>query len=354
MLEEKFMQLALGLAEKGKRRVSPNPMAGAVLVKNGKVVGTGWHERFGGAHAEVNAIKSAGEKARGATLYVNLEPCSHYGKQPPCTKAIIEAGIKKVVCAMKDPNPLIRGKGIKELEKAGIVVECGMLRKKAGQLNEAFVKWVRTGKPFVTLKIALTQDGFISWGDGKRKKVTGRESREKVQQMRAGTDVVLVGVNTVLKDDPQLACGLKGKQNPKRVVLDSQLRMPLDAKMISVDGETTVLHCRGSKAKEEKLRENGVNVFKVKESNGMVDLERALKKLGSLEIASVLVEGGREINTSFLEKGKADKLVLFMAGKKAGKGLYFVKGRKALEKKLENVKIERIGNDLVAEAYFQG
>lgn len=353
MTEEKFMQTALKLARKGYGRVSPNPMVGAVIVKNEKIVGKGWHKKFGETHAEVNALAEAGNKAKDAELYVNLEPCSHFGKQPPCVNAIIDASIKKVVCAMKDPNPLVAGKGIAKLRKAGIKVETGLLKEKAEDLNKAFVKWILTGKPFVTLKIAMTQNGFVSWGNGKRKKITGKESLQKVQELRAEHEAVLVGINTVLKDNPRLTNRSKKGKNPVRIVLDSKLRIPLDASCLREKGKTIIFYSEKNLKKEKRLSEKKeVELEKIKGNKGKIPVNKVLRVLGKKGITRLLVEGGREINTSFIAKREADKLVLFMAKKSIGKGLYFVKGKKPSSKKVKIKKTERIGKDLVTEAWF--
>ncbi len=358
MVTEKFMQTALRLARKGRGRVSPNPMVGAVIVKNGKIVGKGWHKKFGETHAEVNALAEAGSKARHAELYVNLEPCSHFGKQPPCVNAIIDAGIRKVVCAMKDPNPLVAGKGINRLKRAGIIVETGLLKEKAKDLNKAFVKWVLTGKPFVTLKIAMTENGFISWGNGKRKKITEKESLQKVQELRAEHDAVLVGINTVLKDNPKLSNRSGMGEQPAKIILDSNLKIPLDSKIIKGKGKIIIFHSGRNIDKERKLKKKEVDLEKVKGIKGKIPIQKVLQVLGKKGITSLLVEGGQEINTSFIEEGKADKLVLFMSKKNVKNGMYFVKilkNKNLLDTKatkIKNWKIQRKGKDLMLDAYF--
>src|SRR3989338_1737631 len=229
MNDESCMALALRLALKGKGKTKTNPLVGAVIAKQGKIIGKGWHRAFGKAHAEINALEQAGKKAAGATLYVTLEPCCHYGKTPPCTKAIISAGINRVVCAMKDPNPLVNGNGIRELRKAGIEMETGLLKERAREMNRGFISIIEKGRPYITLKAALTADGCLTWGNGKRKKITGKEADIYAHKLRAENDAILVGIGTVMKDNPQLTVRLVKGRNPVRIILDTNLDTPINA-----------------------------------------------------------------------------------------------------------------------------
>lgn len=360
-MQPEFMKLALKLAEKGKGRVSPNPLVGAVLVKKGKIIGKGFHEKFGKAHAEINALKHAGSKAKGSEVYINLEPCSHFGKTPPCVNALIKAGVKKAFIAMKDPNPKVNGKGIKKLRKAGIKVKVleGKWEKEAGELNRIFIKWVKTGIPYVVQKIAVTEDGFISWGDLKRKKITGKKADDFVQGLRNELDAVLVGKNTVELDDPELTCRMKGGRNPLRVILDPMLELDLKKKVFAMqsiarfpkafakqkafrrNGKIIVFCCgKANKEKRKALEKIGARVFSVKGNGKELDLKEVLKKLGKLGISSVLVEGGRKLNSAFLKRKLSGEIVFLVGKKKAGKNaLFFVdEGVKKLGLKSPSVK----------------
>lgn len=364
---KKYMQLALQLAKKGKGHVHPNPLVGCVIVKPtekrlsskrkqmaAQILGQGFHQKFGAEHAEVNAIKDAWKKhgkdsTNNAEMFVTLEPCVHFGKTPPCVDAIIASGIKKVFVAMKDVNPIVSGKGLKKLKENGIEVDVGLCKEDAMELNEAYIKWMKTKTPFVLLKIALTKQGFISWGNGKRKRISGKKGLEKVQELRNEFDAVLVGINTVLMDNPKLTCRIKGGRNPIRIVLDPDLKIPLNANFLKKNAERIVF-CgkKASKEKEKKIENMGAKVIRVNEKNNLLDLKQVLKKIGKMQIVSVLVEGGQKINSSFLEKKLADK-VMFIVGKKNLKnGLFFVNEHvKRIE--LKNVKSYKLGEDFVIE-----
>ncbi len=311
------MRLALRLAEKARGRTSPNPMVGAVLVKNGKVLSRGFHRKAGEPHAEAMALKKAGRAAQGATLFVTLEPCSHTGKRtPPCTPLVIRSGVKRVVVAMIDPNPRVSGGGLKAIRAAGIDVITGVLEADAKKLNEAFIKHITTGRPFVTLKIAQTLDGKIATAAGESKWITGECAREKGRMLRDAHDAILVGINTVLEDDPSLTTRVPGGRDPIRVIVDSNLRIPLNAKVLTQKSTAkTVIAALASapKNKVNSLRKAGVEVITVKSAKGRVDLRDLMRKLGKMDIMSVLIEGGAEINASALKSGIVDKAVLFMA-----------------------------------------
>ncbi|MBI4053672.1 MAG: bifunctional diaminohydroxyphosphoribosylaminopyrimidine deaminase/5-amino-6-(5-phosphoribosylamino)uracil reductase RibD [Candidatus Diapherotrites archaeon] len=347
---EKFMAMCLALAEKGKGFVSPNPIVGCVIVKNGKVAGKGFHEIFGGAHAETNALKQAGKKAKGSTLYVNLEPCCHWGKTGPCTKAIIAAGVETVVIAMQDPNPKIRGNGIAELVEAGVKVEIGVLAEQAEKLNEKFVKFMKTGKPFVCLKQALTSDGMVSWGNGKRKRISGKESRERALVLRNGFDAIMVGINTVLKDNPRLtrrSGNFAGQIF--RIVLDARLRIPLNAKVFGSDKKAIIVCGQKADRKKERLLQKKCVVLRVKSGNGLISLKELFSRLGRMGISSVLVEGGQTLASSILAENLADNICWVVSKKKAGpEGKFFVDKRVG-RLRLENANVFLLGKDAVIE-----
>ncbi|MBI5158488.1 bifunctional diaminohydroxyphosphoribosylaminopyrimidine deaminase/5-amino-6-(5-phosphoribosylamino)uracil reductase RibD [Candidatus Micrarchaeota archaeon] len=351
---EKFMLRALKLAR--KFNPSPNPRVGAVVVKDGEIVGEGAHEFFGGPHAEINALKQAGELARGATLFVSLEPCSHSSKKtPPCVPAIIQAGIKKVVCAVKDANPSVNGES--ELKQAGILVEFGVCETGAVRLNEKFFKFVSTRLPFVTLKCAESLDGKTSCNSGDSKWITCEKSRAFARKLRAEHDAVLVGVETILKDDPQLTVRIKNKKNPTRVVLDSCLRVPLDAKVFEEGKVVIATTPRHDSEKKKQLEEKGVNVVVCKENeDGKVDVRDLLKRLGELEVSSVLVEGGSEVNASFIQALAVDTFVFFIAPKLiGGRNAKSAVGGNGIDKmseakELEITRVKRMGSDLLVEA----
>lgn len=321
MQQEEYMQQALELAAYAKGRTSPNPLVGAVIVKDGRVVGQGWHRKAGTEHAEVHALRQAGELAKGATVYVTLEPCSHYGRTGPCSKALIEAGVKNVVIAMRDPNPLVAGKGIKMLEDAGIEVSIGVLEAAAKKLNEVFLKWIMTKQPFVVMKTAMTLDGKIATATGKSQWISNAASRKRVHELRDLYDGILVGIGTVLADDPSLTVRLpdgSGK-NPLRIIVDSKARTPLTAKVVC-DGAARTLIAVTASAPPDRiaaLRAAGVEVLIVNEGE-KVDLRQLLAELGRRNITGVFVEGGATINYSLLQKQLVDKVYSFIAPKMVG------------------------------------
>ena len=316
-LDDTYMHMALRLAEKARGRTSPNPMVGAVVVKNGRVIGRGYHHRAGEPHAEAIALAKAGKAANGATLYVTLEPCSHTEKRtPPCCPLVVRSGVKRVVVAMVDPNPRVSGKGIKSLRKAGIDVAAGVMAGEAGKLNEAFVKHITSGIPFVTLKIAQTLDGRIATATGESKWITGRKAREEGHRLRDGNDAIIVGINTVLKDDPSLTARIPKGRDPVRVVIDSSLRIPLNAKVITQRSSARTIVATLPSApgtKVLKLKRAGAEVLLLKSSGGRVDLKDLVRKLGAMDLMSVLIEGGAEINASAVKAGIVDKVVMFIA-----------------------------------------
>lgn len=326
MNDNQFMRLVLRLAKKGMGSVSPNPMVGAVIVKDQSILSTGYHEKYGSAHAEPNALgKLSRDETFGATCYVNLEPCCHTGKTPPCTEQLIDAGISRVVIGMKDPNPLVAGNGIQRLKDAGIKVESGILREECLELNKAFVKYISEKRPYVTIKMAQTLDGKIALENGQSKWISSEKSRNWVQRLRQEHDGILVGIETVLNDNPRLTRRKGKKTGLKRVVLDSSLRIPLESQILSDDEvHNTVIVCtdRTDQKKIDLLREKNIKVIVVKpDARNKVDLKQMLNKLAEDGMASLLVEGGSEVATSFLKKRLADRLLLFIAPKLFGNGL---------------------------------
>jgi diaminohydroxyphosphoribosylaminopyrimidine deaminase/5-amino-6-(5-phosphoribosylamino)uracil reductase len=314
-----YMRMAMELARQGDGWTSPNPVVGAVIVREGRIVGIGYHKKAGTPHAEIHALQDAGPAARGATIYVNLEPCSHYGRTPPCTKAIIAAKIKRAVVAMEDPNPKVAGQGIEELKKAGIEVVVGILEQEAQDLNEIFVKYITTETPFVTLKTAITIDGKTATASGKSKWITGQLARDEVHRLRHLHDAVVTGIGTILADDPMLNVRLDGIwRNPLRVIVDSRLRLPLTAAVVTSACKqptlvaTTANHDPQCK---QRLEELGVEVAVLPSLAGRVDLNSLIKLLGKREISSILLEGGAHLAAGALTQGIVDKIIAFIAPK---------------------------------------
>ena len=319
-----FMMKALHLAEKGRGTTSPNPMVGAVLVSNGQVIGTGYHKKAGGPHAEIVALRKSRSRAKHSTLYVTLEPCCHKDKRtPPCVPAVIEAGVRRVVVAMRDPNPKVKGRGIKKLQEAGIQTDVGCCRAEAERLNRAYVHRIKTGRPFVILKTAITLDGKIGRAKGESKWITGLKAREHVHRVRSQVDAILVGIKTVLADDPQLTVRLpvtktdpRIRRSPLRVVLDSQLRIPLSSRVLqNVHRHPTLIATtqRANKEKINTLRAKGVRVMVFPQKRTGVPLLGCLRYLSSVGIATLLVEGGSEINASVIQGGFGNQLMLYIA-----------------------------------------
>ncbi|UNC93893.1 bifunctional diaminohydroxyphosphoribosylaminopyrimidine deaminase/5-amino-6-(5-phosphoribosylamino)uracil reductase RibD [Candidatus Contubernalis alkalaceticus] len=322
--DEKYMWLALDLAVQGLGRTSPNPMVGAVVVKDGEVIGSGYHHEAGAPHAEINALESAGERSKGAVLYVTLEPCSHFGRTPPCTEKIIASGIKKVVVSVLDPNPLMNGGGVKILEEAGIKVKVGVLEEKARKINEVFFKFITTGLPFVTLKTAMSLDGKIATHKGHSRWISSEKSRQFVHRLRNQVDAVMVGIGTVLTDNPRLNTRLEGDEdvrNPLRIIVDSRGRLPLEARLIKYIADSPVMLVTTELAPPEKLESLsrlGVQILKISGREGRVDLKELIKVLGERQIANLLVEGGSTLNYQLLQDGLIDKVMFFIAPKLIG------------------------------------
>lgn len=315
-----YMGLALELAEKGCGWTAPNPMVGAIIVKDGRVIGQGWHQRYGQAHAERNALAACTESPRGATLYVTLEPCCHHGKQPPCVDAILEAGIRRVVVGSADPNPLVGGNGVRILRERGVEVTQGVLQKACDQLNQVFFHYIRTGRPFVVMKYAMTMDGKIATYAGASKWVTGEQARAHVQLQRHRYTAIMAGVGTVLADDPLLTCRLKGGKNPARIICDSRLRTPLTAQVVATAGQapTIIATCCPQRERYAPYEAAGCQVLKVGEKDGRVDLHSLMERLGHEGIDSILLEGGGTLNWSALEAGIVQKVLAYIAPKLFG------------------------------------
>jgi diaminohydroxyphosphoribosylaminopyrimidine deaminase/5-amino-6-(5-phosphoribosylamino)uracil reductase len=355
------MARALELARHGEALASPNPMVGAVLVKDGRVMGEGFHTYDGRKHAEVLALERAGGEARGATLYVNLEPCCHTGRTGPCTQAILAAGVGRVVAAMADPNPKVAGRGLRELQQAGVAVESGVCQPEARRLNEGFACWVRTGLPLVTLKTALTLDGRISVPARRRAQgsvtwITSEESRAEVQRMRHASDALLTGIGTALADDPRLTdrTGLPRRRPLLRVVLDSRLRLPLKWKLArSAANDLLVVTVQAvNKRRVQALRSAGLEVLCVRSRQGRPDLRKVLESLGRQEMLSVLVEAGGQVTRSLLAAGLVDKVVLYYAPRIVGAGLPVVgNGTRPLVSvpQLQNIEVHHCGPDFCVE-----
>lgn len=360
--DARFMSKALKLAALGRGSTSPNPLVGAIVIQRDKIIGKGYHQKAGTPHAELFALQEAGELAEGSTLYVTLEPCCHYGRTPPCTEAIIKAGIKRVVVAVLDPNPLVAGKGVRRLREAGIEVQVGVLEEEAERLNEAFFKYIRMRKPFVTLKAAMSLDGKIATSTGDSRWITGEDARLYVQQLRVESDAIMVGIGTVLADDPLLTVRLPGEsKKPLRVILDSSLCLPEDSKLVQTAREVPVIVAavRGKYQEQKRvlLEQQGVEVWDFPGVDGRVNLENVLEELGKREVVALLLEGGGTLNSSFLEGGLVDKFILFLApliiGGRDAPGAFGGAGYPRLKDALGlgNLGIERIGRDLMVTAY---
>lgn len=352
------MREALRIARNAEGRTSPNPLVGAVIVKDGKIIAEGWHRQAGTPHAEIHALNMAGELAKGATLYVTLEPCSHFGRTPPCAQAVIDAGISRVVAAMKDPNPKVAGRGFELLQSAGVKVEVGLLEAEARKLNEIFIKWVTRKLPFVTMKFACSLDGKIATVNGESQWITCAESRRFTHHLRDINDAILVGVGTVLADNPSLTTRLVEGKNPIRVIVDSTARTPLDSKVVT-DKSARTLIATTSKAPPDKisaLKACGFEVITAGDGE-RVDLQLLMQELARREITSVLVEGGGTIHFAMLNAGLVDKVLAFIAPKIIGganaltavEGAGFAKLSDAVT--LKDLTLEQLGDDILLSGY---
>ncbi|WP_272507431.1 bifunctional diaminohydroxyphosphoribosylaminopyrimidine deaminase/5-amino-6-(5-phosphoribosylamino)uracil reductase RibD [Clostridium aestuarii] len=354
------MKKAIELAKKGAGYTSPNPLVGAVIVKDDKIIAEGYHQFYGGPHAEVNALNNAVEDIDGAVMYVTLEPCSHYGKTPPCANTIAKTGIKKVVVGMKDPNPIVAGRGIKILEESGIEVISGVLENEVKEINEIFIKYITTKTPFCLLKTAMTLDGKIATHNGDSKWITNEKSRKYVHQIRNRVSAIMVGIGTVLQDNPKLTTRLEEKESsdPTRVIVDSRGRIPLDCNVLNVDSEAqtiVVVTELADKDKINSIKEKGADVIITPSKDNRVNLAYLMKELGKRDIDSVLLEGGSTLNYSALKENIVDKVISFIApkiigGEQAktpvgGNGIDYMKDAITLE----NIKILRFEEDIMIE-----
>jgi diaminohydroxyphosphoribosylaminopyrimidine deaminase / 5-amino-6-(5-phosphoribosylamino)uracil reductase len=352
------MEHALDLARKGVGLASPNPTVGCVIVKNGTILGEGFHQYDWRDHAEINALKQAGDRARGATLYVTLEPCNHTGRTGPCTEAILSAGITRVVAAMEDPNPKTHGTGFAKLRTNGVEVVTDLLESEAQKLNEAFSCWIRTHRPHVTLKSALTLDGQLALPEHHKNKkrvwITSEESRAEVQRMRHASDALLTGIGTILADDPLLTdrSGLPRRRRLRRIILDTRLRLPLKSRIVETSDDDLVVFTAASlkTPKARKLQNAGVELVRLKSREGRIDLQAVLKALGRREMLSVLLEAGPRVNAAALSEGIVNRMVLFFAPKLAGHTkVPFAPLHSAMLPALRLRSFQQFGPDLAAE-----
>ncbi len=362
MNDEHYMQMALDLAVQGRGCTSPNPLVGAVVVKNGIVVGRGFHQFAGGAHAEVHAIDAAGDAARGATLYVNLEPCNHTGRTPPCTHKIVAAGLQRVVMAMRDPNPQVAGGGAGFLEAQGVETTCGVCEEQALGLNEVFIKYIRTGRPFVTAKCAATLDGRMATRTGDSKWVTGEESRAFVHELRHAVDAIMVGVGTIAADDPLLTTRLQGRpsKDPIRVILDTRLQIAPTARVLNHCSEAETILVVGqetSASVRTRLPLKGVRVIEGEIRDGLLDLDRLMNQLGRMGVTSILIEGGGRTLGSAFRAGIVDKICFFYApllsGGDDGVPICSGAGAETMQDciRLDRIHTRRFGDDVMIEGY---
>lgn len=354
-MDEKYMDLALELAEKGKGYVNPNPMVGAVVVKDGEIVGKGWHKFYGGPHAEVYALEEAGAKAEGATIYVTLEPCSHFGKTPPCAEKIKKMKIKKCVIACLDPNPIVAGRGKKILEEAGIEVVVGVREKEAKELNKVFMKYITEKNPYLFLKCAITLDGKIATNERDSKWITNEKSREKVQFLRHEYMGIMVGINTLINDNPRLTARIENGVNPFRIVVDPHLRTPLESNFVNMaDDNKSIIVTSKENEKNDKITELENKNVKIIYMEGFnFSVHEILKKIGELKIDSVLLEGGSYLISKAFKENRIDGGEIFIAPKILGGGLPFIDGFDFKEIKdcfhLENVKFNVYDDNISVE-----
>ena len=358
MNDEFYMKRAIELAQKGCGRTSPNPMVGAVIVKDGRMIGEGWHHKYGDLHAERDALKNCTEDPKGASVYVTLEPCCHHGKQPPCTDALIAAGISRVIVGSGDPNPLVAGKGIRILREHGIEVTEHVCEEECRDFNDVFFHYITTGLPFTAMKYAMTLDGKIACYTGKSRWVTGQCAREHVHTLRNRYRGIMAGINTVLADDPLLTCRLPGGRSPVRIIPDSQLRIPLSSQIVKTarEYETVVACCTQDPALVKPLEDAGITVlFCPDELSGKVSIPALMKLLGERGIDSILLEGGAQLNWSVLQAGYVQKVYAYVAPKLfGGEGAKSPVGGQGFPSpdmavRLEHLKTSRLGEDFLIE-----
>ena len=357
-VDERYMRMALRLARRGAGRTSPNPMVGAVLVRGGQVIATGYHRRAGEDHAEIVALKRAGRRARDATLYLNLEPCDHVGRTPPCTLSLIKGGIRKVVAGMVDPNPQVSGRGIRRLRQAGIEVEVGVLEAECRKLNVSFVKYITKKIPFVILKLAASLDGKIATCTGNSQWITGKQAREIVHRLRNEVDAVLVGVETVIADDPRLTCRVPGGRDPWRVILDGNLRIPLTARLLRQSGRGKTIVVTGATASAKgigALEQRGAQVWSLPLRDGAVPWKLLLSRLAQIGVMSVMIEGGAVTATKALAGKVVDRICFFYAPKIIGGDGKSMIGSLGIKKvaaalKVKNPEMTKLGEDVLLSA----
>lgn len=346
-----YMAQAINLAKRGRYTTDPNPRVGCVLVRDGRIIGEGWHVKAGLGHAEVEALKNV-QDAKGATAYVTLEPCSHHGRTPPCCDALIKAGVSRVVVAMQDPNPQVSGSGLEKLKAAGIEVSCGVLQEDALVLNRGFIKRMTENRPFVRSKLAMSLDGRTAMASGESKWITGAEARADVHRLRAESSAILTGINTVLADDPALNARVDELVlQPVRVALDTQLRMPVTAQMVKLPGRSLILTCSQDEQKQHALQQAGFEVYLLTNSNGRLDLHEVMSFLAQQQINELLVEAGSILNGALLAEGLVDEWVVYMAPcilGDQGRGLFNVPGllQMADKKNLKLRDVRQVGQDL--------
>ena len=358
MTDSEYMHEALRLAEKGMGFVNPNPMVGAVIVKDGRIIGKGWHRQYGGLHAERNAFADCTEDCTGASLYVTLEPCCHHGKTPPCTEAVIEHGIGRVIIGSADPNPLVAGKGVKILREHGIEVTEGVLKEECDSLNEIFMHYITANTPFVTMKYAMTMDGKIACYTGESKWITGEAARRQVQLDRLRHSAIMVGVGTVIADDPMLTCRTENGRNPVRIICDTHLRIPEECNIVKTAKEipTIIAVCDAEPKKAERLAGAGCEILTVGEADGHTDLRQLMKIAVERKIDSILIEGGGELNWSALQAGIVSKVQTYIApklfGGAAAKSPLSGQGVPSPDKAfmLTDSRVRRLGEDFLIES----
>ena len=351
--DSEFMLQAIQLAKRGMYTTKPNPRVGCVLVKDNKIIAEGWHARAGQGHAEVEALKNT-QDAQGAIAYVTLEPCSHYGRTPPCAEALIKAGVVRVVVAMQDPNPLVAGQGLALLEQAGISTMCGVMEDEAKQLNKGFITRMQTGKPYVLSKLAMSLDGRTAMASGESKWITATHARQDVQKLRAVSGAVLTGVGTVLADDPSMNVRLQGVdvEQPVRVILDSCLRTPVAAKILTLPGRTLILTCSDDEKRSQALLQAGAEVYHLSANQQQrLDLEKVLVFLAEQQINDVLVEAGSVLNGALMEQDLIDECVVYMAPSilgASGRGLFAMPNVSVMadKKQLQLLDVRKVGVDL--------
>ena len=348
----RYMAQAIGLAQRGLYTTDPNPRVGCVLVKNGDVVGEGWHERAGAPHAEIMALRAAGEKAKGAVAYISLEPCCHHGRTPPCSDALIEAGVTRVVIAMEDPNPQVAGKGLSQLREAGIAVETGVMTAQAEALNPGFIQRMRHGRPYVRCKMAMSLDGRTAMASGESQWITGEAARQDAHRLRARSSAIITGIGTVLSDNPSMNVRLEDEEvlQPVRMVLDSKLQIPTDSKMLSLPGRTVVCTVSQDKQKTEAIEATGADVMHLSEENGNVSLSALMDYLCEVQANEVLLEAGSTLSGAFIKADMVDELVIYMAPTLLGddaRGLFSLPGLKEMKDRidLDIIDMKAIGKD---------